>query len=248
MTGPHPIGSAPALRAVAARLGDTDCEGLRDAGLAQPVNATTSLAYVALGVAIAIGSARSGEDRSSSIAFAGCVAAIGLGSFAFHGPQPTGSGPAHDLPIAVTIVFMALHDLQSLRRRPQRPWAVLVAVTAVLAIVAALRSSLVVTIAGSAVATLLVAEYLGRWRPVLAHGTARQRSELALIAALGAMAGVTWLGGRSSSPLCAPEALVQLHGLWHVSSSLLLGGWWWLAVGSVGATEPTAITRRRPFP
>ncbi len=96
-------------------LGETDCEFLGDGWLAQPVNALSSLAYVLIGMAIAVAAARSTRVHNGSLVYAGCLVAVGLGSVAFHGPQINGSQTMHDLPILLTVLFMLNHDRLVLR-------------------------------------------------------------------------------------------------------------------------------------
>jgi len=61
-----------------------------------------------------------------------------------------------------------------------------------------------------------------RARPVLAEG-ARQYVP---IAAGTLAAGLTaYLLGRTSSALCRPESLLQLHGVWHVLMAVSLAAW-----------------------
>ncbi|BBY16999.1 hypothetical protein [Mycolicibacterium litorale] len=99
----------------ASGLGHSDCERIADAVLAQPVLAVTSLAYVAAGVAVLWSAVRWRRPLGWT---AGVVlVAVGAGSFAFHGPQPSWAKPAHDLPIiAVGVVYAVL---LARSRRPQ---------------------------------------------------------------------------------------------------------------------------------
>ena len=45
------------------------------------------------------------------------------------------------------------------------------------------------------------------------------------VAALLAVALVTWFLGRTDSTLCSPESLLQWHALWHTLSALTFGVW-----------------------
>ncbi|WP_286149466.1 hypothetical protein [Mycobacterium sp. IS-1496] len=89
------------------RLGQSDCERIVDGALAQPVLAVTSLAYVAAGLVVLCWAAR---WKAPLAWLAGVVlVAVGIGSVAFHGPQPSWSKPAHDLPIiAVGLVYVVI--------------------------------------------------------------------------------------------------------------------------------------------
>jgi hypothetical protein len=56
----------------------------------------------------------------------------------------------------------------------------------------------------------------GRYRPSL-HPESSARILAWLIAAVAlALAGAAYLLGRSGSPLCHPESVLQLHAVWHV--------------------------------
>jgi hypothetical protein len=96
-----------------------DCERVVDTAMAQPVLAITSLAYVVAGLMVFWWAVRS---RGVLAACAGVVlTAVGVGSFAFHGPRPSWAGPAHDWPIAALAVMCAVGLLLTVRRRP-RVW------------------------------------------------------------------------------------------------------------------------------
>jgi hypothetical protein len=82
-------------------FGGSDCERLGDAWLAQPTNAITSLAFVAMGGRLLVSAARERQPFLGAAAFA--LVAVGAGSFAFHGPQPAWAGLAHDVPIALVV-------------------------------------------------------------------------------------------------------------------------------------------------
>lgn len=108
------------LLAASAGLGHSDCERIVDAALAQPVLAVTSLAYLAAGAATLWWALR---VRAPVAMVAGVVLlTIGIGSFAYHGPQPSWAGPAHDWPIVVVaVVYVAA--LTRTGRRRRRVWA-----------------------------------------------------------------------------------------------------------------------------
>ena len=77
-------------------LGGADCERIGDGWLAQPVNALSSLAYVAAAGWLA-GQARiRRRDRAFLAAASLALAAVGVGSAAYHGPQPGWAAVAHD--------------------------------------------------------------------------------------------------------------------------------------------------------
>jgi len=106
-----------------AHPGASDCEHLGDGFLAQPVNALSSLAYVAVGVELM---ARAWQQRSRRwpsvglAAFGALVAAEGAGSVGFHGPGDSVSHRIHDAGIGGTLAFVAATEVLALVRRPRR--------------------------------------------------------------------------------------------------------------------------------
>ena len=89
-----------------ASFGHSDCERIVGAALAQPVLAVTSLAYVAAGVAVLSWAVRVRAPLAEAAGVA--LVAVGAGSFAYHGPQPSWAELAHDWPIvAVGAVYAA---------------------------------------------------------------------------------------------------------------------------------------------
>ena len=106
-----------------AHPGAGDCEALGDGWLAQPVNALSSLAYVAVGAELMV---RAWQQRSrgwSSVglaAFGALVAVEGVGSVGFHGPGDSVSHRLHDAAIGGTLAFVAATEVVALVRRPRR--------------------------------------------------------------------------------------------------------------------------------
>ena len=91
------------------RLGCTDCERIRPGRIAQPVNTVTSLGLVLAGGAIATLVRRRSDGRDAQVvAYGALVALTGLGSVAFHGPQPRGARVMHDAPIAAVLALTAV--------------------------------------------------------------------------------------------------------------------------------------------
>ncbi|MGH9116362.1 MAG: hypothetical protein ACRD0A_00300, partial [Acidimicrobiales bacterium] len=102
--------------------GRGDCEALRPGPIAQPVNAVTSLAYLAFGVDLFVRAARSGGEAESPIGpvFAGLLMANGIGGVAFHGPGNRSAKWLHDVALTGTLAFMVVHDVALLVRVPGR--------------------------------------------------------------------------------------------------------------------------------
>jgi hypothetical protein len=80
-------------------LGGSDCEALRDTVLGQPANSLSSLAYV---VAAAVVLRRAGP-RGPALA----LAAVGVGSFLYHGPMPPAADAVHNGAIVALVVLTA---------------------------------------------------------------------------------------------------------------------------------------------
>lgn len=91
--------------------GLSDCEQISGGWLAQPVNAVSSLAFVPAGAWV-LSRARGlvGRRRWEMVGIGAALVANGVGSFAFHGPQPSWAEPAHDGPIVVVIALLAANE------------------------------------------------------------------------------------------------------------------------------------------
>jgi hypothetical protein len=104
-----------------ASFGHSDCERIVDAALAQPVLAVTSLAPVAAGLAVL---AWAVWVRAPLAGVAGvALVAVGAGSFAYHGPQPSWAGLAHDWPVVAAGAVYAIGLARSRRRQQWAAWA-----------------------------------------------------------------------------------------------------------------------------
>jgi hypothetical protein len=96
-------------------VGASDCEQLRDGLIGQPLNTLSSLAYVLVGVWIA----RRVRGRYAT-PFGVVVAALGVGSVAYHGPGTAAGRFVHDLSIATVLLFVAVVEIRAgraVRRR-----------------------------------------------------------------------------------------------------------------------------------
>jgi hypothetical protein len=93
-------------------LGASDCEQLGSGWLVQPVNAISSLVFIPVGGWLAGRSRRrSGWRRPEMLAVGAVVVANGIGSFAYHGPQPSWAKVAHDVPIPALVALLAANEL-----------------------------------------------------------------------------------------------------------------------------------------
>lgn len=154
------------------QLGSTDCERIRPGLIAQPVNTVTSLAFVAAAGVTALRSRRRGSSfGAQEAAYSTLLALVGIGSVAFHGPQPPGAKVLHDAPIAALLAL---------------------------------------AVATPAVRRARGGTALPGWTPT--RGAA--------LAGVGVAAVGSFVGGRTTSPVCRPDSALQLHGLWHVLAAV----------------------------
>ena len=175
---------------VISRIGESDCETLGDGLFAQPVNTLTSLAYVVAGVAIvARGATRRVTERWRSIVYGTSVAAIGLGSVMFHGPQSSGSQVMHDVPILVTILFIVNHDVWLKRSNPRHELAGLAGATLLAIVVSAIDVHLVAGLTGVALGCAAIAEFMVFRRGLRTFERTLQRRPYLAIVLVSAIAG-----------------------------------------------------------
>lgn len=99
------------------RIGASDCERLRPGLVAQPVNTITSLGYVVAGAVVMARHHRGDPGRRRQVRlYSSMLALVGVGSVAFHGPQPPGARAMHDLPIPALLVLAIGTPLVRARR------------------------------------------------------------------------------------------------------------------------------------
>jgi hypothetical protein len=97
-----------------------DCERIHDGLLAEPVNALSSLAYVAAGV----WTWRRDRPRGAALV------AVGLGSIAYHARGGTAARWLHDLTIVAVAAVVAASAPQIMRGARERPRVAAVAIGA----------------------------------------------------------------------------------------------------------------------
>jgi hypothetical protein len=101
------------------RLGASDCEAIGEGVLAQPAAAISSLAFVGAAAWLLRRLPPDQPDRGLAATYAGLVALVGVGSVAYHGPQPAGAELAHDVPILLAgLTGVAVPVARRLRGRP----------------------------------------------------------------------------------------------------------------------------------
>jgi hypothetical protein len=234
----------------AAGLGHGDCEAVHDGLLGQPVNALTSLVFLVAGAWIAARSRRAPLERAELWTFGAAVAANAVGSFLFHGPRPEASRWIHDLSAVSLPLFVVIHDVGLVRgwAVPSRlRWFVagLVAVGAVLVVPEALVPLGFVAAAAAGAGELLA--FRAGYRPRPGRATARQLAAWGVALGTLALGGLSFLLGRSDSPLCRPESLLQLHAGWHLLVAAASMAWALAAFELRGAPpEPASIAPTAP--
>jgi hypothetical protein len=209
------------IRVIFAQMGGSDCERLGTGAFAQPVNTVSSLAYTLVGVSIVGWAfAVSGKERTLRVVFGVLLASTGIGSVFFHGPQFGGSQFAHDASFLVTLWFlgsMNLADAYSWASR--RRWSVLVVGSIVVFAALGAVPSITNVVMVLGVIILVASDVLGRHR-----GRESSAWFVASIVAI-ALAVVVFVLGRTGSPLCDPDSLIQGHALWHVLGAVGLGSY-----------------------
>lgn len=204
------------------RIGESDCEALlEDVALAQPANAVSSVAYVAAGLWLLARATRHGGAEARTQAVYGlALTSVGVGSIAFHGPQPAGARLVHDLTIAAVFAVVAGRGARVLLGRSEQVGLLIAAgLTAIAGVVMAARPDagppVNAVLAGSAVAMETRLHWTGR-RP--------RRARLLGVAAGALVAGgVVNALGRTGGPWCDPTSLFQGHAMWHLLTAAALG-------------------------
>ncbi|MGZ8624414.1 MAG: hypothetical protein ACXWYQ_09670 [Actinomycetota bacterium] len=201
-------------------VGIGDCEAMRDGFIHQPANATSSLAFLLAAAWIAWRAAEVRPERAELFVLAACVAANGIGSFGFHGPFGASFRWFHDLSALSIPLFVAVHDAGLVRGTAIRTRLAGVAtgVAIVGALLAAWPHLLVPLGFVGAVAAGLgeLAAFRAGYRPRPGHASGVQLAAWGVVLGALALAGLAFLLGRSTSPWCRPESLLQAHAAWHL--------------------------------
>ncbi|MGI9594991.1 MAG: ceramidase domain-containing protein [Acidimicrobiales bacterium] len=202
--------------ALAQRLADSDCEEFHDGLVAQPVNTVTSLAYVLPAVWFIWKRPRRRASMRLVVGFAVAVAFIGIGSVAFHGPQGWGARWLHDVPIVVAIAAIPAWNLARLGRIGYKGafagWSVVSMIAGLVAAVSPDATLVLGVVLGVAavVTEVMVRRSWRAWAPALI---------------VGVVGTVLNLLGRTDAPLCEPDSVLQLHGVWHLLTAVAIFLW-----------------------
>jgi hypothetical protein len=197
-----------------------DCEALGGGWLLQPINAWSSLVFVAAGVVVFLAGHRNPRATFVRAGFGVVLISVGIGSFAFHGPGGQPAGWAHDA--SLTALFLLVLAVEAGAVRRWAPglvaggWLVAVGMLAVLeAGVPDLADTLNAVLVVPAVGMVLWRVQRTR-RPDADRGAA---GGLALLT----VGAVIMLLSRTGGPLCAPDSLWQGHALWHILAATGIG-------------------------
>ncbi|WP_421117859.1 hypothetical protein ACE2AJ_10460 [Aquihabitans daechungensis] len=182
-----------------------DCETCRPGLVAQPVNALSSLAYVAAGADLL---RRRHPDRT----FAWAVIGVGLGSVAYHGPGGVAGKWAHDGSLIAMLGLMALSDVTTAEGHPMPP----VAVGMVAATAAAAAHPVTTDAAQIATGALALAASARRF---VRNTEVREAGVTLPLWSAGLVLQVL---GRTGEAWCRPGSLLQPHAGWHVLSAAAL--------------------------
>jgi hypothetical protein len=161
---------------------------------------------------------------AQGVGLSAAAAAAGVGSFLFHGPQPKAARWLHDASMTWLLAELLVGGaVPSASKRLESKHVA--AKGALLWAISKVRPESINALAGLVAATLTTKELhaLRRGKRHLVQNTwgyAYTRALVGLIAGAAAL-----VLGRSESPLCDPDRLVQLHGLWHVCAAIALDGY-----------------------
>lgn len=169
-----------------------DCEAFVSGWPRQPVNAWSSLAFVAAAGLIF-------RRGPASARVAPVVALVGVGSLLYHGDDGAVTAWLHDWPIATLLIVLLV---PSPGRRD------VAAAVAAPAILLALLPGAAEWVQGSLAIVLAVRE--------LARRRERVRSLHAAAAGLAASGAAFTILGRTGGSWCDPDSVLQPHAAWHV--------------------------------
>ena len=226
-----------------------DCERVRAAWLAQPVNAWSSLAFLVAGAWIMLRALRGDHGRTPELAaFAVAVASNAAGSFLYHGVRTPGTHWLHDMGIYAVLGFVAVHDAGTVRGWPRRRifwwWGGVLAVTGVVRAAAPGATDAISAALAAAAAVGEVAAMRAGLRPRASDGFSLHLAAWLLAVSAVVMGGVSFLLGSSVSPLCAPDSPMQWHAAWHVLQALAMVAYAYAAVELWSPAEAPERFRR----
>lgn len=173
-----------------AAMAESDCERFRSGWLAQPANAISSLAYVAVGIWLLLRA----RGRPGLVAGGLGMITAGLGSLAYHGPQPSWGHIVHDAAVVALAAIMAKVVIAPLFRSSTRP----LALTAFRKAAVWLAPAVAAYIAGRSGSPFCFPATL--WQP---HAAWHALSAIGFGVALGRGSGRRGMGCRTQTPAAA---------------------------------------------
>ena len=221
-----------------------DCELLVDGFLAQPVNSLSSLAFVLVGVWVAVlVRYHSGAQQRLALAVGGGLALVGIGSVAFHGPGGPTADWIHDGSITALLVLIIALELANRSgwsgRQMMTGWLVVAAALMVVeGIWPDVGDGLNAPLALFAVVGV-IGPRSGFHRSQPRRTPERPGNGVATGLAMLAVGAIIMLLSRTDGPLCAPDSLVQGHAIWHLLAATGLGTY---AVSAIRAAD-RGVTR-----
>lgn len=179
------------------------------------MNTGTSLAYLVAGVVILT----VGRRRPVAILLGVLLLGEAAGSVLYHGDPGTLAQWLHDVAfLGILGLIAGWHVGRLAGREDAGAWGGALGVTMMAGLAHPTLTGAVTALAAVLLAVLALAEVAARRRRLPSVFDAR-------FIALLVLAGVMYGFGRSGSPLCDPDSVVQLHGAWHVLSALTLIVW-----------------------
>ena len=82
-------------------------------------------------------------------------------------------------------------------------------------------------VAWTEVARRVGRDRVGRDRLAPGRRVASRRAAYRLALAAAAVGAACWWAGRTASPWCDPDGLLQLHAAWHLLGAFALAAWGW---------------------
>ncbi len=231
---------------VAAR--DCSCEAFTGGLVEQPVNAASSLGFVAVGLWVLWFGSRSAapgrivRERALTRSYAAVAILLGIGSILFHAAMTEWGGWADLVAMHAFLTLFLLYEAATLWRRSTR-WLLRTHAAVNLGLAAALW----IMDKGNGkfvFGTLLVLTVVLN-RAVLRPGRLVRRDARWFWAGVGAYLGgnVVSAASRTGGPWCDPGGVLQGHGLWHLAAAFAVGCFFlYLAGEEIGVAEGTEVS------
>ncbi len=205
----------------------SDCERPRAGALAQPANALSALAFVAVGLGVlgGVGRSRGATPRPAmgstmGALYGGALLAVGAGSFAFHRSPTVWSGNLDAWGVTAVAIWWLMWNLHR-KFRVRAPVLDLLVLAGVTGVVVAAAP-------GATVELQVIWLGVAAWSEVSRPRLGREWRRLAAALPVVAAAVPLWALSRDGQPWCDPDSLLQGHAAWHVlmAVALALAAWY----------------------